>query len=188
MNATATAKEIPPPLQMLQLISGFWIARCVYVAAKLAIPDLLKDGAKTADELASVTNTHAPSLFRVLRALSAVNVLTRTDDYRFGNTPMSETLRSDVPGSIRAFALTELGEEHYPAWGELLHSVRTGEIAFDKAFGEPVWEFFAKHPDNAQIFNDAMSGMTAQAQEACTPLMTSRASTQSWMSGADTAA
>ena len=166
MNATATTKEIPPPLQMLQLISGFWIARCVYVAAKLAIPDLLKDGAKTADELASVTNTHAPSLFRVLRALSAVNVLTRTDDYRFGNTPMSETLRSDVPGSIRAFALTALGEEHYPAWGELLHSVRTGEIAFDKAFGEPVWEFFAKHPDNAQIFNDAMSGMTAQAQEA----------------------
>jgi hypothetical protein len=46
MNATATTKEIPPPLQMLQLISGFWIARCVYVAAKLAIPDLLKDGAK----------------------------------------------------------------------------------------------------------------------------------------------
>ncbi|HZI49622.1 MAG TPA: methyltransferase, partial [Pyrinomonadaceae bacterium] len=86
-------------------------------------------------------------------------------DYRFSNTPLSETLLS-VPGSIRAFAMTELGEEHYPAWGELLHSVRTGGIAFDKAFGEPVWEFFAKHPDNAQIFNDAMSGMTAQAEAA----------------------
>src|ERR1051326_3273846 len=166
MTATATTKEIPPPLQMLQLISGFWIARCVYIAAKLGIPDLLKDGPKTADELGAATNTHAPSLFRVLRALGAVRVLTQSDDYRFGNTPMSETLRSDVSGSIRAFAMTELGEEHYPAWGELLHSVRTGGIAFDKAFGEPVWEFFAKHPDNAQIFNDAMSGMTAQANEA----------------------
>jgi len=61
---------------------------------------------------------------------------------------------------------TELGEEHYPAWGELLYSVRTGEIAFDHAFGMPVWEFFAKNPDNAKIFNDAMSGMTAQANEA----------------------
>ena len=30
--------------------------------------------------------------------------------------------------------MTELGEEHYPAWGELLYSVRTGGIAFDKAF------------------------------------------------------
>lgn len=166
MNASATTKEIPPPLQMLQLISGFWIARCVYVAAKLGIPDLLKDGSKSATELASATNTHAPSLFRVLRALGAVRVLSQSDDYQFGNTPMSETLRSDVPGSFRAFAMSELGEEHYPAWGELLHSVRTGAIAFDKAFGEPVWEFFAKHPDHARIFNDSMSGMTAQAEHA----------------------
>jgi cyclopropane fatty-acyl-phospholipid synthase-like methyltransferase len=62
--------------------------------------------------------------------------------------------------------MTELGEEHYPAWGELMHSVRTGGIAFDKAFGEPVWEFFAKHEENARIFNDAMSGLTAQCEEA----------------------
>ncbi|HEX5703775.1 MAG TPA: methyltransferase [Pyrinomonadaceae bacterium] len=165
MNATVMTKEIPPPLQMLQLISGFWVSRCLYVAAKLGIPDVLKDGPKSAGELAAATGAHAPSLFRVLRALAAVDVLTQTGD-RFGNTPLSETLRSDVAGSLRAFAMTELGEEHYPAWGELMHSVRTGEIAFDKAFGEPVWEFFAKHEENAKIFNDAMSGMTAQAEQA----------------------
>ena len=161
-GTTATAREIPPPLQMLQLISGFWIARCIYVLAKLGLADLIKDEPKTADDLAEATGTHGPSLFRVLRALASVGVITQDDRNRFGATPLSETLR-DVPGSIRAFAMTELGEEHYPAWGELLHSVRTGGIAFDKAFGEPVWEFFAKNPDNAKIFNDAMSGMTAQA-------------------------
>jgi hypothetical protein len=164
-GTTATAKEIPPPLQMLQIISGFWIARCVYVLAKLGLADLIKDGPKSVDDLAAATNTHAPSLFRVLRALASVGVITQ-DGRRFGGTPLSDTLRSDVRGSIRAFVMTELGEEHYPAWGELLHSVRTGGIAFDKAFGEPVWEFFAKNPENAQIFNDAMSGMTAQANEA----------------------
>ncbi|MFY9620991.1 MAG: methyltransferase [Pyrinomonadaceae bacterium] len=166
MNATAMTKEIPPPLQMLQLISGFWVSRCLYVAAKLGIPDLLKDGPKSADELAAATSTHAPSLFRVLRALAAVDVLTQISGKHFGNTPLSKTLRSDVAGSLRAFAMTELGEEHYPAWGELMHSVRTGGIAFDKAFGEPVWEYFAKHEENAKIFNDAMSGMTAQAEQA----------------------
>lgn len=165
MNATAM-KETPPPLQMLQLISGFWISRCVYIMAKLGIADLLKDGPRSAEDLAREAGAHAPSLFRVLRALVAVNVLTQTEDGRYGSTPMLETLRSDVPGSLRAFAMTELGEEHYPAWGELLHSVRTGEIAFDKAFGKPVWEFFAKHEENARIFNDAMSGMTAQAEQA----------------------
>jgi len=54
----------------------------------------------------------------------------------------------------------ELGEEHYPAWGDLMHSVRTGEIAFDHHFGMPVWEFFERHPENAATFNDAMTGMT----------------------------
>lgn len=162
---TATAKEIPPPIQMLHIISGFWVARCVYVTAKLGIADELQQGPKTANELAAASGTHGPSLYRVLRALAGVGVLTQDSDNRFGQTPLSETLR-DVPGSIRAFAMTELGEEHYPAWGELLYSVRTGGIAFDKAFGEPCWEFFRKNPENAKIFNDAMSGMTAQAEAA----------------------
>lgn len=166
MNATAQTKEIPAPLAMLQLISGFWISRCVYVIAKLGIADLLKDGPRTAEDLAAATKTDAPSLFRLLRALAAVDVLTHNEDGRFGNTPVSETLRFDIAGSLRSFAMTELGEEHYPAWGELLHSVRTGEIAFDRAFNMPIWEFFAKNPDNAKIFNDAMSGVTGQATEA----------------------
>ena len=165
MSATATPKEVPPPLQMLQVMSGFWISRCVYIIAKLGIADLLKDGPMTAEELAVASGAHAPSLFRVLRALAAVGVLTQSDENRFGNTPMSETL-IDGPGSLRWFAMTELGEEHYPAWGELMHSVRTGEIAFDQAFGEPVWEFLGKNPENARIFNNAMSGMTAQAEAA----------------------
>jgi len=151
---------------MLQLISGFWISRGIYITAKLGLADLVKDGPKTAAELAAVSETHAPSLFRVLRALASVGIFAQDEQDRFGDTPLLQTLRSDVPGSLRAFAVTELGEEHYPAWGELMHSVRTGGIAFDQAFGMDVWEYFGQHPDNAKIFNDAMSGMTAQANEA----------------------
>ena len=158
--------EPPPPIQMLQLISGFWISRCIYIIAKLGLADLIEGGAKTAAELATATETHPASLFRVLRALASVGVMTQDGQDRVGDTPLLQTLRSGVPGSLRAFAMTELGEEHYPAWGELLHSVRTGGIAFDHAFGMDVWKYLAQHPDNAQIFNDAMSGMTTQANEA----------------------
>jgi hypothetical protein len=163
---TAPATEVPPAMQMLKLISGFWISRCIYTTAKLGIPDHLRNGSKSADELARATNSNPDALFRVLRALASVGILTQSDDGQFANTPVSETLRSDAPASLRAFAMTELGEEHYPAWGELLYSVRTGGIAFDHAFGVPVWEFFASNPENAKIFNDAMSGMTAQASAA----------------------
>src|SRR3954468_8876818 len=100
-GTTATAKQIPPPLQMLQLISGFWIARCVYVVAKLGIADLIADGPKSADELAAAAGAHGPALFRVLRALASVGVITQDDRNRFGGTPLSDTLRAVAVTSLR---------------------------------------------------------------------------------------
>jgi hypothetical protein len=154
---------------MLQIVSGFWISRAVYIIAKLGIPDMLKSGPKTADELASATNMHASSLFRVLRALSSVGVL-NAEGNTFSLTPLSETLVTDAPGSLRWFAVSELGQEHYPAWGNLMHSVRTGEIAFDNFFGMDVWKYFSQNPKDAAVFNDSMSGVTAATNEAITSL------------------
>ena len=155
---------------MLQIISGFWISRAVYVIGKLGIPDLLQSGPKTAEELASATETHAPSLFRILRALVSVGVLSSTEGDRFAQTPLSETLVTDAPGSLRWFAVSELGQEHYPAWGNLMHSVKTGEIAFDNFFGVDIWKYFQQNPDDAAVFNNSMSNMTAAVNEAITSL------------------
>jgi hypothetical protein len=162
--------ETPAPVQMLQIISGFWIARAVYVIGKLGIPDLLQSGPKTTEELASATETHAPSLFRILRALVSVGVLSSAEGGRFAQTPLSETLVTDAPGSLRWFAVSELGQEHYPAWGNLMHSVKTGEIAFDNFFGADVWKYFQQNPEDAAVFNNSMSNVTAAVNEAITSL------------------
>ena len=158
--------DVPASAAMLRMISGFWISRAIYIVAKLGLADHLRDGHKTADELAAATRTHAPSLYRVLRALASVGVVAEDAKRGFALTALSETLCTDAPGSLRAFATVELGEEHYPAWGELLHSVKTGEIAFDHAFGMPVWKFFEQNPENAKTFNDAMTGFTLAANDA----------------------
>ena len=167
MSAPANQKTSPPPaaVEMLKIISGFWISRAVYVIAKLGIPDILKSGPKTANELASATNVHAPSLYRLLRALASVGIVTAEQEGRFGLTPLSETLVTDAPGSLRWFTVSELGQEHYPAWGNLMHSVKTGEIAFDNFFGVDIWKYFAQNPEDAAVFNDSMSGVTAAANE-----------------------
>lgn len=57
MSAAANQQVNQPPAseQMLQIISGFWTSRAVYAIAKLGIPDLLKSGPKTAEELAAAT-------------------------------------------------------------------------------------------------------------------------------------
>ena len=165
MSAPVQQPSQPPAaVQMLQIISGFWISRAVYVIAKLGIPDLLKSGPKTAEELANATKMHAPSLYRVLRALASVGVVSSQGE-QFALTPLSETLVTDAPGSLRWFTVSELGQEHYPAWGNLMQSVKTGDIAFDQFFGVDIWTYFQQNPEDAAVFNDSMTGVTAAANE-----------------------
>ncbi|HEX8177061.1 MAG TPA: methyltransferase [Pyrinomonadaceae bacterium] len=155
-------------MKMVGIISGFWVSRVVYIAAKLGLADLLKDGAKTVEELAKATDTHTPSLYRVLRALTGAGVVAEDEEKRFALTPLGATLRSDVPFSLRALATSELGEVHYPSWGGLLHTVKTGERAFDHVFGTDCWDYFAKHPEYAKIFNQSMTEVTRVVEPAVT--------------------
>jgi len=154
-----------PPAVLLNIITSFWSSRAVYIIAKLGIPDLLTGGAKSAEELATATNTNAPALYRILRALESLGILSSPEPLKFGLTPVSELLVTSAPGSMRWFVISELGEEHYPAWGNLMHSVKTGEIAFDNHFGKDVWAYFKDNPEQAALFNDSMSGMTQVANE-----------------------
>jgi len=72
---TAPAKIEPPPeAALLQIIMGDVIARAVYVAAKLGIADLLKDGPRTTGELAIAAGVDPSALYRVLRAAAGVGV------------------------------------------------------------------------------------------------------------------
>src|SRR5690349_15862522 len=95
---------------MLRLITSFILPRALYVAVELGIPDLLKDRAKSAGELAEATSTHSPSLYRVLRVLVSGGVLSVDNQGQFALTPLGATLRRDVPDSLRAWVLLSLGE------------------------------------------------------------------------------
>ena len=148
----------PPQQQLAQLLTGYWVSQALYVAAKLGLADLLKDGPRTADDLASATQAHPRSLYRLLRALASIDVFAEGDDGRFSLTPLGDCLRGDAAGSQWALAIMT-GEEHYAAYGELLHSVRTGQAGFEKVYGTPIFEFLAKRPEQAQIFDRAMEAV-----------------------------
>ncbi len=164
--AQSAPATTPPPIAMLQMITSFWVTRTIYVAAKLGLADLVKDQPKTAAELAGQIGAHAPSLYRVLRALASVGIFVEDEQGRFAQTPLSETLRSDVIGSLRAFAMVELGQEHFPAWGNVMHSVQTGEIAFDNLYKQNVWEYYAQNPEDAANFNVSMTGVSGMVTQA----------------------
>ncbi len=154
-----------PAQALLQLTSGYWVSQAIYVVAKLSIADLLKDGPKSCEELASVTATHARSLYRVMRTLASVGVFTEIDGGRFGLTPLAAVLQTGVPDSMRALAIM-LGEESYRAWGELLYSVKTGEPAFDHMYKMRRFEYLGQHPEATDVFNKAMTALFGRVHSA----------------------
>ncbi len=157
----------PPPGEVLaQLIFGKGATMALSVAAKLRIADKLAAGAKSADQLARETDTHGPTLYRVLRALAGFGVFSESADGKFSLTPMGELLRSGVPGSMRGMADFCGSEWTWQAWGELLYSVRTGKTAFDHAFGKPCFDYLAEHKDESEVFNEAMTGFSSMVAPA----------------------
>jgi len=149
---------LSPPRQMMQFIwPGAMAAQGLYVAAKLGLADLLKDGPKSVDELAHLTAAHEPSLRRLLRALTSLGVFSQDAAGHFQNTDLSETLRTDHPESIRAWAIFLGAPFLWRSWGELYETVLSGQPAVNRIYGGSFWAYLAAHPDDAAVFNAAMS-------------------------------
>ncbi len=149
-----------------RLIVGYRVSQALCVAAKLGIADLLSDGPRHIDDLAAATGTHARSLYRLLRVLASEGVFTEQGDGRFALTPVAESLRSDVAGSLRTRAMFDGMPGAWGAWGALLHSVRSGESAIEHSSGQDFFGYLKSHPDEAKIFNEVMAAQTSAAARA----------------------
>ncbi len=144
--------ELPPPAQLMKFIVGNWISKPIYVAAELGIADMLAEGPKSVEELAQASHSHAPFLYRMMRALASVGIFFETEAKRFELTPMAEYLKT---GAMRSVALLFNSDWSDKAWGYFLDSVKTGVTAFEKAHGTSVSDWLEKNPQAAEVFNEA---------------------------------
>ena len=146
---------------MLRMIWGIHSSRAVYVAARLGIAELLANGPVSAAELARITGTHQPSLYRVLRLLAALDVFDEVSPGSFGLTALGDRLRSGAPASMRSWAIFLEAVGGVLPFEHILDTVRTGTPGIDIAFGMGLFELLAQHPGNAATFDAAMSERTA---------------------------
>src|SRR5437868_13294029 len=123
-------QELPASAQLTQMIFGFMMAQSISTAAKFGVADQLKDGPRSADEIAQVVGAHPRALYRLLRALASVGVFSEDADGRFSLTPLAEPLRSDAPDSMRAFAIYMGAGWHWRVWEGLPYSVQHGQPSF----------------------------------------------------------
>lgn len=155
--------ETPPRLQLTRLILSLWAPQTIHTAAALGIPDLLSGGPRRSDELAHAAGAHPGALYRLLRAMVALELCVQTEDGAFALTPMGDLLRSDSPDSARSWALLMGGRYVWHGWENLVECVRTGQPA-PKLLGEKeAFEAMAADPEAAAIFYQAMLETTRQA-------------------------
>jgi SAM-dependent methyltransferase len=154
-NTPSQAKPPAEAAQLRQLIMGFRASQMIHVAAKLGVADHLEAGPQTADALAKAVGAAPRPLYRLLRALASLGIFVETGEGTFALTPMGRLLQSK-PGSLRSSALLYGDEVFWSAYGQMRHSVETGEPAFEHAHGAPLFSYLATDRRAASLFHEAM--------------------------------
>ena len=156
-------KRFPPQAQIMNFIVGRWISKPIYVAAELCIADKLADGPKSIEELAMSSKSHAPSLYRMMRGLASVGIFSEVENKKFELTPMAECLKT---GAMRSMALMFNSGWSDNAWGCFLDSIKTGNTAFNKAYGMSISDWLESNPKAAEVFNQANAKKAANSHRA----------------------
>lgn len=145
----------PPHERMLLLTNAFVISQCIFAVTQLGIADRLEQGAISCNELARQTGTHRATLYRLLRLLVDIDIFAEDEPGVFRNTQMSECLQDKNGfGFIRNFVLLRV--EEVTPWTNLLHSIRTGESAFEQMYGVPRYHYLRQNPETNRLFDRAM--------------------------------
>ncbi len=160
-SATSARPVTPSPTAILQMLAGRWVCGAVTAAARLGIADQLARGARSSDELAPRLRAHAPSLYRLMRALASLGLLSEVHGGRFALTSLGAYLRSDVPGSMLGVAQFFASEEHGAAWSAAAYSVASGEPAFAHLFGRTLCEYLDDDPELAAIYSHATASLAS---------------------------
>ena len=155
--------QAPPQSAIMHLIAGYWLSRAVYLAARLKLADAVGEKGATLGALAGATGTRPDRLQRLLRALASHGFFRQQADGTFVQTPLSQTLLSGAPGSMRALAEAELGHDHYEFLGRHRRLSAHRRHRLRASYGMPIWRYYAETPEAGALFGEAMTGLTAIA-------------------------
>jgi hypothetical protein len=166
VSASGERGDTPPAVRMYEMLYSSLVSQLLIAVAELGVADEVGDTPRHVDELAAATGSDANALYRALRALASVGVFTEPTTRHFALTPLAETLRKDVPGSMRDLARYVGMPERQSAFSNLIYSLRTGKPSFDHVHGQDWWSFFVDRPQVAALFNGAMSSMSRMVNSA----------------------
>jgi SAM-dependent methyltransferase len=147
--------------QLSQMIRGFWVSQIIGTLARLEIADRLAHGPLESGVLAKAIECEPHATFRLLRAAVSLGLIVMLPDGRFGLAPPGELLRSDVPNSMRDFAIAMTAPGSWLPWGRPTDAVREGERQAVPALGHEFFDYYAANPVEGDAFTGAMANHSA---------------------------
>lgn len=162
MQAHHASYELPAEARLQNLLSGFLVTQMLAISARLGLADQLAKGPRHHKKLAEELEVSPAALYRLLRALASHGVFAEdtTEPGVFTMTPISELLRSEVPGSQRIWAMLHGSEWFWRSVGHMQHSIHTGSPAFQDLYGIGTFQYFAREPHHGDLFFAAMNQVT----------------------------
>jgi len=148
----------PPEAQIFEMATAYWLSRAISAAARFDLADSVAAGPKSATQIAEERGLHPDNTLRLLRALAAYGIFEQKPDGTFAATALSNTFVQDGP--MYAPLRSLVGGDHWAAWGNLEHGIKTGENPFDAHFGMDCWKYYAEHPQVQAEFDAAMTGFS----------------------------
>lgn len=143
--------------QIAVLGSAKQIAHVISVVTELGVADVLAGGPRTVKDLAVEVEAHEDALRRVLRAAAAVGIFTEQSVDLFALTPLGEGLTSPRIGGLRPMVQFSGANFNRLPYAEIMHSVRTGEPAFDRVFGMSFYEYLQSNREANNFFEGFMA-------------------------------
>lgn len=157
----AQGHELPPPFAMMQMITGYWVSQIVAALARLDVADAIAAGHTSVAQIAQRAKADPEAMARLLRAAASLGVVKRDAEGRFSTTPLGETLRTGVPGSMHDMAIAQTAPGHWLPYGQLAEAVRTGAPRAKSALGRDLFEHYAANPDEGRAFDGAMADFSS---------------------------
>lgn len=154
------ASSSTEPLELLRMTDGLVVHQTLCAAAKLGIADLLEEGERGIADLASAMQVNEDALYRTLRFLAGQGVFREIRPQIFINTPLSEFMRTGVPGSVRSVLIFRGSHYYFSPFIEFLYSVETG-IPARRTLGNNAFEYLRSNPEEGSVFDDAMTAISA---------------------------
>ena len=138
----------------MEMWTGYIKFKLIHIIIKLGIIDLLNKNKMSCNELAEKSGTKPELLRKVLKVLCLSKVLNEPekDVFEIGENG------KDIISQKQKDLLSYIWEDWWmKSWSNLGECLKTGEVPFEKSFGEDFYSYISKNSDAKRMFNSLMS-------------------------------